>query len=422
MPLNEAVQRHDARGEISAAEFAALMAPLGPFESQPLLAVAVSGGADSLATALLVRDWARERGGDVLALVVDHGLRTLSAQEARTTCETLAAAGIAAVLLPLTGLSRGPALSERARAARHAVLERACAERGILHLVFGHHAADQAETIAMRLLARSQPAGLAGMAALVETPNIRRLRPLLATPPARLRATLRAAGVPWIEDPSNSNLAFLRARLRLRQPSALATEALLHSAAARGQIRATAECQDAKALAAHTRISGLGFALLSASLPATAFAALLGLIAGTSRPPSASRVAQRAAAPSASTMAGVRIQPAGRMGEGWLLTREPAAMQPDIPAVPGAVWDGRFHFVNQSPATLGTTLGAWGSDAPRDRNGLPTAILCTLPALRREGRVIAAGAELLEGPDAALRYTPQTAMTGAGFLAVLPIM
>ena len=162
------------------------------------MAVAVSGGADSLATALLMRNWVRDQGGDILALVVDHGLRAESRSEAEATIARLSAMGIAAVLLSLTDLAPGPGIAARARDARHAVLEAEAARRGIVHLVFGHHAADQAETVCMRLLAGSGEGGLSGMSPLVETALLRRLRPLLSIPPARLRATLRVAGVEWV--------------------------------------------------------------------------------------------------------------------------------------------------------------------------------------------------------------------------------
>ena len=79
---------------VDAADFAACMAPLGPFEPAPRLALAVSGGADSMALALLAQGWAAERGGSVLALVVDHGLRPEAAREVALTRERLAARGI----------------------------------------------------------------------------------------------------------------------------------------------------------------------------------------------------------------------------------------------------------------------------------------------------------------------------------------
>ncbi len=227
---------------LTPAEFAALMAPLGPFEPKPRLAVAVSGGADSLALVLLADGWARARGGAALGLIVDHGLRTESGGEAEQARATLASRGIAALVLRAIGLRHGPALAARARTARYALLRTACAEAGIVHLLMGHHAADQAETVITRALAGSGPAGLAGMAALAEEAGLRLLRPLLCIRPARLRATLAAAGVAWAEDPSNADPAALRSRLRAlrrdRDGDGPATAALLGAAEAQGARRA----------------------------------------------------------------------------------------------------------------------------------------------------------------------------------------
>lgn len=201
-------------GPLAAAAFERLMAPFEPFETTPLLAVAVSGGRDSMALALLANDWARVRGGRVVALIVDHGLRAGSADEARTAAATLAGQGIAAEILSWTGAKPASRLQEAARAARYALLRDACRRAGILHLLVAHHADDQAETVAMRAARDSGPDGLAGMAALVETAELRLLRPLLAVPRATLTATLAARGVPWIDDPSNRDPRFERVRLR----------------------------------------------------------------------------------------------------------------------------------------------------------------------------------------------------------------
>ena len=161
--------------------------------------------------------------------------------------------GIFANVLPLAGLAQGPALAARARRARYAALEAACAAAGVLHLLLGHHAGDQAETVAMRRLAGSGPDGLAAMAALAETENVRLLRPLLMVPPGRLRATLRAAGQDWVEDPSNADLTTLRARLRARladrDGASPATRATVAGACARGRARALRERASAALLA-----------------------------------------------------------------------------------------------------------------------------------------------------------------------------
>ncbi|HET9020133.1 MAG TPA: ATP-binding protein, partial [Acetobacteraceae bacterium] len=89
---------------LDAAGFAVLLDPLGPFEPRSRLAVAVSGGADSLALALLADAWARGRGGEVRALIVDLGLRPGAAAEAALTRTRLATRGIGARVLTLTGL------------------------------------------------------------------------------------------------------------------------------------------------------------------------------------------------------------------------------------------------------------------------------------------------------------------------------
>ncbi len=71
------------------------MAPLGPFEDNPRIAVAVSGGADSFALALLLHDWVRPLGGRVTALTVDHDMRPEAAAEARFVVRTLKPLGLA---------------------------------------------------------------------------------------------------------------------------------------------------------------------------------------------------------------------------------------------------------------------------------------------------------------------------------------
>src|ERR1700739_1672005 len=114
------------------------MARLGPFCAVPRLSVAVSGGADSTALALLAQGWAAARGGDVLALIVDHGLRPNSAAEAALTASRLQACGIASQVLTISDL-HGPGLQERARVARYEILGRAARAAGRPHLLLRHH-------------------------------------------------------------------------------------------------------------------------------------------------------------------------------------------------------------------------------------------------------------------------------------------
>jgi tRNA(Ile)-lysidine synthase len=384
--------------------FARIMDALGPFEASPRVAVAVSGGADSMAAALLTRDWVRQRGGSVLALIVDHGIRADSAAEAREVAARLGECGLEATILTVAGLGQAPALAERARDARHGALEAACARVGILHLVFGHHAGDQAETVIMRMLGHSTSSGLAGMAALVETQHVRRLRPLLGTDPDTLRTWLRGKGVEWVEDPSNASLATLRGRLRAERRRLGTVQIGLRAFAAssqhRGSARAAREEEWYRALAAKVAFFPQGFALLAPGPIATeALAHLLQVIGGAARPPSLTQVAPLAASPGPATMAGVRLLPAGRFGPGLLVIRETRALQPPVPARIGAIWDGRFRLAALPPGfdhdafdgdarRASLTLGAWGSDAPRGRHALPGEVMRGMPVLRDSETVV----------------------------------
>lgn len=367
------------------------MAGLGPFEPKPRLAAGVSGGPDSMALALLADAWVRERGGALLALIVDHGLRPEAAAEAADSAGRLGERGIAARVLRLTDLGRGAALAQRARDARFEALARACASEGILDLLLGHHAADQAETVLIRELGGSGPAGLAGMAPLVEQRCLRILRPLLAVSPVRLRTFLEAEGASWADDPSNHDQAALRPRLRLqrrdRDGTGSATMSLVAAAAAAGRQRAQQDEATAAELAEHAMFMPTGYAALNGQVSARALGALIQTISGAIYPPATQSVARLAVMMKPATLAGVRIMRGGRLGVDWLLVREAPA--PAIPAVAGAVWDGRFRLVASAGLPDGTMLGALGSDATRFRrhSRLPAAVLRTLPALRRNGEL-----------------------------------
>jgi tRNA(Ile)-lysidine synthase len=364
--------------------FTAAMDRLGPFESRPALAAAVSGGADSMALAVLARDWIRHRGGTVLALVVDHGLRGESADEARITRERLAALGVPATVLPIGSLAPGPALAERARLARYETLSQACAQAGRLHLLLGHHAADLAETLVMRVLRDSQTSGLAGMAALRETESVRLLRPLLGIQPESLRAFLTARGVGWVEDPSNRDRRALRPRLRQLLVAGSET-ALFEAVASVGRLRQREEQQSAAELAHRATIRPEGFALLTPSrIGVEGLRALIAMIGGAPYRPAPGPVKELARDMKPATLAGVRILPAGRLGDGMLVVREEAAIAEPIQAIDGVMWDRRFRIRAPDGIPAGATIGKLGDGAARFRRGspLPSVILRTLPAIR----------------------------------------
>jgi tRNA(Ile)-lysidine synthase len=417
---------------LSAAEFAALLQPLGPFGAPPRLGLAVSGGADSLAMAVLAADWARSAGGTALAFIVDHGLRADAAAEAAEAAATLGGLGIPATILRLAALGAGPGLPARARAARLAALEAACRAAGVLDLLLAHHAADQAETVLMRQLRGSGPAGLAGMAALSETASVRLLRPLLGIAPGRLRATLITRGIGWAEDPTNADTRFTRARLRSARGDAAgmgpATRALAEAAAADGVARRRAEAATAAWLAAEAVIRPEGFAILPPGpWPAAALGALLRMVAGAAHLPAPEAVAAIAAVPGRAIgggicLGGARLLPAGRLGPGFLLCREAAAMAAPVPACAGARWDGRFRRADDAPDLPGEQIGALRPETRslRDISDLPAVVLETLPAYWSvQGELLAVPA--LDWPDLAgnraraLWFRPPRPATAAFF-------
>jgi tRNA(Ile)-lysidine synthase len=340
------------------AEFAWRLERLAAFERNPFVAVAVSGGPDSLALTILADRWARRRGGRICALSVDHGLRAESAAELRTLGGWLAARAIRHEVLVWCGEKPASRIQERARAARYRLLQGWCRRQGCLHLLTGHHRDDQIETFYLRRGAGSGPDGLAAMAAVRETGACRILRPLLEVPKERLVATLAAEKQPFLTDPSNRNPVFARARLRLGSPPAGDWQAV-DMVRRLGRERAARECDRDALLARAVVLHPAGFAVLDpdqlmqapVGLGRRALSALVGALGGCSYPPRGRGVARlwqtlTGEARGGHVLAGVRLV---RWRQRFLVLRELAAAAAE-PVEPGATvhWDGRFRV--SSPA------------------------------------------------------------------------
>jgi len=170
------------------------------------LGIAVSGGPDSLALLLLAHDAAP---GRIAAATVDHGLRPAAADEAAMVAAVAADLGIPHATLrpdaPITG-----SLQAGARRTRYNLLETWRIGAGLDWLLTAHHADDQAETMLMRLNRGAGVGGLAGIRAV----NGRIVRPLLDWRRLELAAIVEAAGLVAIDDPSNRDARFDRARVR----------------------------------------------------------------------------------------------------------------------------------------------------------------------------------------------------------------
>lgn len=244
-----------ATNPLEPADFSACMDALGLDSMPGKIAVAVSGGADSMALALLAADWAAQAGIQLHALTVDHGIRPESARESRQVAGWMAGRGIAHTILTHEGSINGN-LQAAARDARYALMAEWCAEHGVSHLMLAHHMEDQAETFLIRLGRGSGVDGLAAMRPVRTQNGLCLLRPLLGVSKAELVATLQERGQFWVEDPSNRNPDFTRTHMRglLPQladagitPARLATAAK-HMARAQDFLHQTADAACAELL------------------------------------------------------------------------------------------------------------------------------------------------------------------------------
>ena len=382
---------------IGAGEFAAALEALGPFEAAPHLAVAVSGGGDSLALAHLARTWTRARRGWLTALVVDHGLRPEAAREARQVGQWLAAAKIEHRRLSWRGDKPSANLQAAARAARYGLLADWCRRHGVLHLLLAHHQDDQAETLLLRLARGTGVDGLAAMAPVACHGGVRLLRPLLDFPKARLLATLRRRGLAWLEDPSNAAPRFRRSaarRLIAEDLLPLAADGLTADtlaqrlAATAARMRRARAALDAAAtalLAAAVELSPHGFARFEPAALAAApqeialrvLARLVMCIGGSAYPPRHERL----------------VLALGRLGAGFtlggcrfagpLIWREPARIAGSIELAPGRwrLWDGRYRVRIGRRVPAPARVAALGTARPDSDADLPRLVWPALPAL-----------------------------------------
>ncbi|HEV2302682.1 MAG TPA: tRNA lysidine(34) synthetase TilS [Stellaceae bacterium] len=356
---------------LTVAEFGAALEGLARFEDRPFVAVAVSGGPDSLALAILADRWARERGGEACAVTVDHGLRPESGAEIHRLAGWLAARCIRHEVLLWSGEKPTSRIQERARAARYRLLAQWCRERRCLHLLTAHHREDQVETHLIRRDSSSGADGLAGMSAIRELDGCRLLRPLLGFAKARLAALLRDESQPFLSDPSNRDPAFARARLRAGELAGVA--GLSNRIAALGSERRARARARHSLLARAAAMHPAGFAAFEPSLlrgapPEVAEAALSALVAavgGGGYPVRRRRVARLrealAAEPlTARTLGGCRLVAwRGRV----LVLRELGRAAEPVIVSPGTAlfWDCRFAVRLSAAAAAEVVIGYLGA-------------------------------------------------------------
>jgi tRNA(Ile)-lysidine synthase len=253
--------------QITQETFNTLMSELPVLDNR--VAVAVSGGADSLSLCLLADEWARASGREIVALSIDHALRAQSAGECQFVKGTLNAYGIEHHTLVWEGEKPLSGIQAAARQARYQLLQDWCDGEGIRDLLVGHHQNDQAETFMMRLVRGSSVDGLSAMKSVSTYGKLRVLRPLLTVPKDALVTFLEDRKLSWVEDPSNKDESFDRVKMRnameVLSAIGLTPERLSQTALSMQRVRTCLEGITEKWLTRNTKLFQEGYVLLNFS-------------------------------------------------------------------------------------------------------------------------------------------------------------
>jgi tRNA(Ile)-lysidine synthase len=239
-----------------------------------LIAVALSGGRDSVVLLDALQSVAPARGHRLHALHVHHGLSP-HADAWQAACRALCdARGIALTVCPIN-VPRLPqtSLEAEARRLRYAVLGQAAATAGARFIALAHHRDDQAETLLLQLLRGAGPHGLAGMAeARVGPDDVTYVRPLLAVPRAAIDAYAAATHLAFVDDASNAMVQHRRNAVRhtlmpavaalFPNPAATLARAAAHQAEA-AQLADDLAALDARDIHDGTTLSRAGLAALA---------------------------------------------------------------------------------------------------------------------------------------------------------------
>lgn len=324
--------------------------------------VAVSGGSDSTALLLLIKDYVDRHAptARLVCVTIDHDLRSGSAAEARAVARLCADRGVDHRTILWSGYKPIAGLPASAREARYRLLAQAAHDAGVDKILTGHTADDQAETVLMRQMRTDTPQhgrGLAGMApATLYGWKTWILRPLLGTRRAALRDYLRGQGVGWAEDPTNSDETFERPRIRasLNERQFEEITAIARDAAAARENTSSRAATLIRSFASQPA-PGLvrldpAFATDDRSAAIMATRILLATMGGGSFPPDEARTAALvdrfscplfSANPFCATLSRTVID---SRRAGIFLRRELRDLPAAMPAYDGMIWDGRRQF------------------------------------------------------------------------------
>nr|WSU74421.1 tRNA lysidine(34) synthetase TilS [Streptomyces anulatus] len=179
----------------------------------PLVLVACSGGADSMALASALAFEARKLAVRAGGITVDHNLQPGSGLRAAEVVTRLTAMDLDPVEAVAVHVGREGGPEAAARDARYAALDAAAERHGAAAVLLGHTRDDQAETVLLGLARGSGIRSLSGMAA-ASGPAGRYRRPFLQLDRQAVRKACLVQSLPVWDDPHNIDPAYTRSRLR----------------------------------------------------------------------------------------------------------------------------------------------------------------------------------------------------------------
>jgi tRNA(Ile)-lysidine synthase len=177
--------------------------------------IAVSGGPDSLALSALGKVYAQENKMKIFFVLIDHGIRKNSNNEAKLVKKLLKKKGISLnIVKNKKKISNN--IQKKAREIRYNYLLEFCKKKNINFILTGHHRDDQIETFLIRLSRGSGVQGLSSMKKITKlSARIKLIRPLLEIKKKDLTYTAKSIFKKFIKDPSNKDKKYLRTKIRL---------------------------------------------------------------------------------------------------------------------------------------------------------------------------------------------------------------
>ena len=179
------------------------------------IAVAISGGCDSMALTFVLNDFCKENKIKIQALTIDHGVRKNSKNEAKKVGELLKKLDISHKILTIPQKQiPHKNIEANLREIRYGILTNFCKENHIEFLFVGHHVGDIAENFLIRLFRGSGLDGLSPMQKISEINGVKIIRPFLEISKDELKNYLIEKNISWFEDETNDDEKFLRNKIR----------------------------------------------------------------------------------------------------------------------------------------------------------------------------------------------------------------